>query len=328
MHSVISFAIKAVISTGLIWLILFRIDTSDLLSHLGRISPYDFILPTGIFLVSAAIVAVRWQLVMRSFGENRLYGPLVRVVFLSLLLNQALPSTIGGDSVRAYYLRKTGSTLGTALTCVLIDRIWALLCVVAMCLVSLPYLFFTYGSSNTMWMVILLVLLFACGIISVFFLRFIPGSVTSRFGFIHTFLNAIQKNTNAFLDFRQSILLFTISMIVQLLVSLTVFLLASSAGAPLSLLNSLILFQPVFLLSLIPISIGGWGVRESAAVLIFGLVGLSPVDSMTISVLLGVMMTIAGVLGGVIWVIGETLASIGWARQTFSSGAFSVKRTS
>jgi glycosyltransferase 2 family protein len=71
--------------------------------------------------------------------------------------------------------------------------------------------------------------------------------------------------------------------------------------AQLSLLDAFILIPPVILLTAVPISISGWGVREGAMVACLGLAGVPSEKALSISLLLGAISVIIGVAGGVIW---------------------------
>jgi len=57
------------------------------------------------------------------------------------------------------------------------------------------------------------------------------------------------------------------------------------------------------LVSMIPISFGGWGVREGAMVVFFGLVGVPAADALAMSILFGLAALVAGLPGGVLWVV-------------------------
>ena len=63
-----------------------------------------------------------------------------------------------------------------------------------------------------------------------------------------------------------------------------------------------------------PISIAGWGVRESAMVLAFAYAGLPESDGLLVSVLYGAALFAMGAIGGVVW-----LASPGARRLTESN---------
>jgi hypothetical protein len=58
----------------------------------------------------------------------------------------------------------------------------------------------------------------------------------------------------------------------------------------------------------VPISFAGWGVREGAAILTFGLVGVSPEDALSISVMLGVVLALHGIPGGILWLFNKHAA--------------------
>jgi hypothetical protein len=67
-----------------------------------------------------------------------------------------------------------------------------------------------------------------------------------------------------------------------------------------SLLDCLVLMQLVALVTALPISIGGWGVREVAMVGLFGLIGLPASAALALSVQLGVLSLLAALPGGLV----------------------------
>ena len=79
--------------------------------------------------------------------------------------------------------------------------------------------------------------------------------------------------------------------------------LAKAVAAPLEWSQALLLVLPVLLIATIPLSIAGWGTRETAMVLAFGYAGLPESDGLIVSVLLGIAMFAAGLPGGVIWIL-------------------------
>jgi hypothetical protein len=57
----------------------------------------------------------------------------------------------------------------------------------------------------------------------------------------------------------------------------------------------------VLLLSSLPISIAGWGIREGAMIIAFGFVGVSSNLSFTLSVLFGLASIIINIPAGILW---------------------------
>lgn len=67
--------------------------------------------------------------------------------------------------------------------------------------------------------------------------------------------------------------------------------------------QALLLIPPVFMIATIPLSIAGWGVRESSMIIAFGYAGLAESDGLIISVLFGAAILTMGVLGGLTWIV-------------------------
>ena len=57
----------------------------------------------------------------------------------------------------------------------------------------------------------------------------------------------------------------------------------------------------VLLISTIPVSIAGWGVREAAMVTAFSTVGIEATDSLLVSIAFGLSLTVMSLPGGVVW---------------------------
>jgi uncharacterized membrane protein YbhN (UPF0104 family) len=79
--------------------------------------------------------------------------------------------------------------------------------------------------------------------------------------------------------------------------------LAKAVAAPLEWSQALLLVLPVLLISTVPLSIAGWGTRETAMILAFGYAGLAESDGLIVSVLLGIAMFAVGLPGGAIWIL-------------------------
>ena len=77
---------------------------------------------------------------------------------------------------------------------------------------------------------------------------------------------------------------------------------AMAAHATVDFIQVLLLVLPVFLISTVPISIAGWGVRESAMILAFSYAGLAESDGLIVSILYGAAILGIGAIGGIVWI--------------------------
>ena len=82
---------------------------------------------------------------------------------------------------------------------------------------------------------------------------------------------------------------------------MAIYTLARSLDIGISLLDCMILMPPVILLSLLPVSIGGWGVRESVMVFVLGLIGIASEQALLLSVLLGLAGMAISLPGWILW---------------------------
>jgi len=105
------------------------------------------------------------------------------------------------------------------------------------------------------------------------------------------------------------------SLVVHFMSATAAWCLAKAVAAPLEWGQALFLVLPVLLIATVPLSIAGWGTRETAMVLAFGYAGLPESNGLIVSVLLGIALFAAGLPGGVIWIMDRG-KQIREARQT------------
>ena len=94
-----------------------------------------------------------------------------------------------------------------------------------------------------------------------------------------------------------------LSLLIHLMTAAMAWSAARAVAAQLSYLDALLLVLPVMLIVTVPISIAGWGVRETALVLAFFYAGLPESDGLLVSVLIGAAMFAVGIIGGLVWLV-------------------------
>ena len=95
----------------------------------------------------------------------------------------------------------------------------------------------------------------------------------------------------------------TLAIATQLLNILVFWMLSQSLALPTTLQQWFIAAPTVLLVSMLPISIGGWGVREGAMIVALHGFGISAEDALLPSVLFGLCAAVATLPGGIFWII-------------------------
>jgi glycosyltransferase 2 family protein len=296
------FAAKLLLSIGVIVYLVRRLDLQQLRVNLFAVDPWTFLLALVLVSLQTVILNGRWMLIMRSLGVAIEWLAGMRILMISLWFNQVLPSSAGGDVVRIWLLRRRGVQWSQAVKGVMADRFTALLGLIALMVLGLPFLFMRAHNSAAE---LAIGGLAAAGVAGTIFLltldrwpaRIIAlGPIASfvRFGTLVRFL---------LLEFRQRELLFGSAILIHVMTTASCYVLAKGLQANLTMLDALIFFPPVILLTAVPISISGWGVREGSMVACLALAGVDPAKSLAISLLLGVISVIIGLAGGIVWLV-------------------------
>ena len=93
--------LRVVHSLLLLWLAARNIDWHALNTTKIDIQPLWFVLALALLISANLLAVVRWGWLLRSLGLYRPVSDYISLYFAGGLINQGLPSTIGGDSYRA-----------------------------------------------------------------------------------------------------------------------------------------------------------------------------------------------------------------------------------
>ena len=104
-----------------------------------------------------------------------------------------------------------------------------------------------------------------------------------------------------------------LSLLVHVLTVVIAWCVVQSIAAPVMFGQIFELIPPVMLITMLPISIAGWGVREATMGLTFGYAGLMSNEGINVSLLFGAVSFIVGAFGGLVWIFSAEKAAQGAA---------------
>jgi uncharacterized membrane protein YbhN (UPF0104 family) len=303
-------AIKLACSSGLLVYVFKDIDLMGVLGMLSDLSPTLLALACILLLGQTLLAAWRWWLVLRRIGEPLSWGQSWRLFFIGAFFNQLLPSSVGGDAVRAWLAAKEGLSTSGAINGVALERLVAVLSLILLAALAQSVFFIRAEALAIRW--IFPPLAAGSGILLLALLFFDKlGAPLMRFAPLRGLARLSMDGRALLLAPWHAARLVVLSLLGHVNMSLTVYLLVAAAGAQASLLDCLVFVPLVTLLTILPISISGWGVREQSMVSLFSLVGMAPAASGTVSVLLGLLTVLTALPGGALWLSrqGKTQAA-------------------
>ena len=299
-NNTLKFLLRFAATALILTLILRSINLSQVLNVLKQ-TRLDYLVAALLLQFSStAVSAYRWQLIMQNlqFGQN--FAFYWRSYFKGIFFNQGLPTSIGGDAVRMLDVAKLGFRKRDALYGVMVDRIIGLGALLSLTL--LAYLLSPNLLPKPVHRPILMIIsLGAAGFFGIFIINYFTW--LNRFPKL-TVINTIAQRLHQALSFKR-ILLVIASLLIPFLALLGFFATGWALGLEYSLMTYFALVPPALVLTVVPISVAGWGVREGALVSLFSLIGADKTAVLMMSLLYGFTLIIVSLPGLITYLKGR-----------------------
>jgi uncharacterized membrane protein YbhN (UPF0104 family) len=313
MRRIVLTTAKILISAGLLYLALRKVELTELLSRFTIWSLVWIALAIALTFLQIFVGVLRWREVSAACGAELQLRQAMRYNVIGSFFNQTLPSAIGGDAVRLWLVARAGAGWRAATYSIFVDRAIGLIALAILIVASLPwsYNLITDPSGRSALLLLDLAAL-AGGLGFLVFGALKWPWLKTWWATHHIHACAVIANRVIFSK-RRGVLVSSLSLLVHVLTSVIAWCVVQSIAAPISFGDVFLLVPPVILITLMPISIAGWGVREAAMGLAFGFAGLSANEGVNISLLYGAVSFIVGAVGGLVWVLSAEKAAQGSA---------------
>ena len=96
--------VQALVTIGLLALLMRRLDLDAFLALFVRLPGWFYLVSMGVVLAGQVAYAWRWRLLLTAAGVNVPFVAVLRQYFVGIFVNNFLPSTVGGDVAKVYYL--------------------------------------------------------------------------------------------------------------------------------------------------------------------------------------------------------------------------------
>lgn len=307
MKNVLLVVLKLCVSAGLLSLLLSRTGGDEILATIRTVDLFAFAAAVVCYIVSCVLSTLRWQmLIPQRLPARKLYS----YYMIGVFFNNYLPGLIGGDAVKAYYLsgdlKANGASEDTraeptielthhdahrsvAFASVFMDRYLGFFSLIALGLAAYPFGSRWPSHPEIIW---ILPAFFCAGIVISVVLAWIPIRRGPRFVItLSEYFGLYRSNAPLLCK------TFLYSIVIQMLNFWAVYLLAQGLALQLDFITIVMNLPVIILITLLPISISGIGVRESAFIWLFGLSGIAAEKAMALSLLWFLSMVAAGIWG-------------------------------
>ncbi|MEW5828769.1 MAG: lysylphosphatidylglycerol synthase transmembrane domain-containing protein [Chloroflexota bacterium] len=303
--SIIPFWLKLIVSLGLLAYLFWLVDWQNAFEILSQANK-GWIISAPIFIFLGLLAgSLRWKLTLADSQVYLSYRKSYFGYLTGMFYNIFLPGAIGGDVVRiGYCVTLTGCEPGTAVASVLLERIAGVVSVLSFILGTALFIpaampsIFAHGMIKMLtwaaiiWIAALLALMAA----RQFWTKWGPkGSYTGLKGFIFSGMQTLNN-----LQSKTILALFLLSIAFQGVNIVGAFVLSRAIGENLPLSAFFAVLPIVYLATLLPISLGGLGVREGSLVFLLAFYSVPTSEAITLSFLIYLNQVFVGLIGGLL----------------------------
>lgn len=310
MRNFLLFSAKISVSGALLFFALGKINFDDLVSRLGIGSIGWIALAIAITLLQMTFAALRWREITGQCGAPLTTAQVLRFTLIGSFFNQTLPSSIGGDAVRILLVRRTGPRWRAAGYSVFVDRAIGLISLAIIVVATLPWSFELISDINGRYALLLIDFAALAGGIGFLVIGRLPQAwLSTRWQTKDIFACSVITNQLIFSG-RRGWRIAVLSLSIHILTATIAWCVGRSIDAPVAFFEVFQLIPPVLLITMIPISIAGWGVRETTMGIAFGYAGLMVSEGINVSLLFGGVYFLVGILGGLVWILSSEKAEL------------------
>jgi uncharacterized membrane protein YbhN (UPF0104 family) len=296
-------ALRLAVSAGLIAWILARTPFREV-GDAFRAADFRLVLLAASLHVFDTFASVRrWRLLIRAQGGEASFPFLVRSYLVGIFFNNFLPSTIGGDTVRAIDTARAGVGRAKAVAIIFVDRFVGLLALMSFAVLGVlasgrltarvPSLFaWVAGGAVVLGLAAALLFLPSAGPARLLDFHGKKGVLARAFGW---------------------------SLLLQTSVILNGFLLARALRVPIPLPYFFLIVPLALFVMMLPVSINAIGVRESVWAFFFAAFGVPAALGVAVAWLGYGTVLVEALIGGCVYARGRREASVGCAVRTVST---------
>jgi uncharacterized protein (TIRG00374 family) len=267
----------------------------------------------GAFFLCLVLCAVRWKFILDAHDIHLPWGKTVSVFMIGHFFNAFMFGATGGDVVKAYYAaRETGHKKAEAVATVFIDRVVGLAALILLAAGTMLFrLKFFLADTRTRWALVFIGGL-AVGVVGAFVAMLIVKRFMDRWLWLQRMLatrvGSIFKRVydSFYLCLTHPSLLmkiFPLALFIQFIIVVMMFFLGEALSVNRPFVDYLSLTPTINALGCVPVTPGGLGLREYAAVFFMDVVGVPATRSMPMSLSVYAIMLFWSLVGGLVFMV-------------------------
>ena len=296
-----AFAAKAAVSVIALYLVLRGVDLTETLSLMAASRKLPWFAAFLLMVLSQVLSTFRWQILLRPLGFALPWPRVFSIYFVGMFFSLFLPSLVGGDAVKTFYVAGTWRRAPAALYTLLADRALGLAAQQVYTVIGL----FLLGAYLPGWLTASLAAFVALAYAVLCWLPRMAGPLLA----LSRRLRELPREVlfTYWHDPLPALRAWAISLAIHLCLVLAHVLLGYSLGLAVTPAAFLVIYPVSAVVAFIPVSLNGIGLREAAYVYLLSLFGVPVEVAFSFGVMWFTVVLANGALGGVPYLFGGSL---------------------
>jgi glycosyltransferase 2 family protein len=285
-----------------------RIDIRALANDIRSVNKLFLGVGFAVFFLGYLFGFLRWRMLLLGAGIRISLKKLISSFSGGIFFSIFLPSTIGGDVVRSADLAEHTRKAKEVIATVFLDRLSGY---IGLVFVVLPAILLGRDlvRDKVVFSSVAVIVLLLVFILLVLFNSFIYSRITRFLSTpgaekIKEMIKDTHREIHVFRH-RRKIIIYNLilSFLIQIITPVSIYLIGLSLGVKINFIYFLIFLPIIGAITLLPISIGGLGLRESLFVVYFAKAGVVKQLALAMSLLSFSFIVIYGAIGGLLYVL-------------------------
>jgi hypothetical protein len=280
MHKKFKFILKLIVTIVLFIFLFNKVDLNKTLFFLKDIN-FLIIIPVLLYPVGIFISTLKWKKILNSNLDVSFWN-LYKIYWISNFFSNFLPSTIGGDSYKLVRLKQIGTK--NIFISILLDRGSGVFSTLLLIFIGSFFFDILPFSKSFLLLVLLFLLLF---LLSLKFLNKIP--------LVLKYYEIIIKNKKIIFQ------LVLLSILFLFLGGFSFWIFFYMFDFNLNFFHLFLIYLLIQIISMVPVSLNGWGLREVSFVSLVSFLGVAPEIALAIALVSRFASLITSGFGGLLF---------------------------
>lgn len=304
--------LRIIVSVGLISYLIWHAEPAQVWAAWQNADLRLVLLAVVLQIAGVALNAVRWGVMLRARGHTQPYLWLLGTYFAGQFANNFLPTSVGGDAVRAAQLSRKIGSISQASASVFLERLTGFLALSIIVNIAIVWAYFDHTGTSV-------VTTPALRLLTVFFTVAAVGAMVASFSaprilrllgprVPHAARKPIQRIAQALGDYfpqgRTMIKVLGLSLVYQTLWILNHVVCGMALGIVAPVQIYFLMVPITDMVGLAPIFVNNLGAREAVFTLYLSQVGVAPATAIALAFMIFTVRLIVSTIGGLVVLFG------------------------